>query len=222
MESVLQLSSQKGKGKLFIVQFGEWGEVPFKLPGNKRAEDYAAALMLSSGLGVKALIREEIFRECVVSEIRAFEDIEIPAGIIHSVAELILYLSGIGSDKVKYTLEFLDICRGTVNSPTTMMKRIICSVFSGYTFETINDLSYQELINVFAQAEAMMLETGMIPNPYEFTNTASTKKTESADDLVNMAKRDMRDLNEMKGNLKNDPDRMQKLMDLKRKMAVRK
>jgi len=197
MESILQLSAQKGNGRLFVVPFDEWGDVPFKLPGNKRANDYAVAISLANNEGVKALIREEIFRECVLSETRAFDDLEIPAGIVHSIAELILFLSGVGTNGLQYTLGILNVSRNMTKIPTMMMKRIICSVFGGYTFESLDALDYQEFVNLFAQAEAVMLESGMISAPYQFTKSNEKGKTENLDELIKEANRGIEGVNTM-------------------------
>jgi hypothetical protein len=46
------------------------------------------------------------------------------------------------------------------------MKRVICSAFSGYTFKSLDELNYQQLVEIFANAERALLDTGIIQEPY--------------------------------------------------------
>ena len=160
---------ERGKGHLFISSFPDRGEVPFKLPSVTRARQYSAALILAETDADKVTFYEYIFRECVVDRDLAFDD-KIPAGIVKSVAEVILYLSGVHKDMIQYTESLFNTFRMQSNDPVLFMKRIICSVFSGYTFETLGELDYQSLAEIFINAELMMLEAGLITEPYSFTS----------------------------------------------------
>lgn len=166
---LLHLQKRGRDGHLFIVEFPEWGKIPFKLPSVSRSRQYAAAILLAETQADTATFYEYVFRECVVDEKIAFDE-NMPAGIAQSVAELILYLSGTHQDMIQYTENLFDTFRNESNTPVSFMKRVICSVFSGYTFESLGELDYQDLVEVFVNAEAMMLEAGLISEPYTFAS----------------------------------------------------
>jgi hypothetical protein len=166
---------EQGKGHLFIAKFPNWGEVPFKLPSITRARQYSAALILSETSSDKVTFNEYLFRECVVDKELAFND-DIPAGIVESISQVILYLSGIQDNMIQYTEELFSTFRSQTGDPVLFMKRIICSVFSGYTFESLGELDYQSLTELFINAEVMMLEAGLVSEPYSFSSPEESKK----------------------------------------------
>lgn len=173
---LLYLQEQKGDGHLFIVEIPDWGEVPFKLPSLMRAQQYTAASLFFQYTTDKIAFYEYIFRECVADEDLAFRMLDIPAGVVESVAKLILLLSGTTSDKIEYTEGLFNTFRAEAeNNPVTMMKRIICSVFSGYTFKELDKLDYQELVEVFINAEHMMMEAGLMKQPFSFDKPEEKK-----------------------------------------------
>lgn len=165
---LLRLQEQNGSGHLFVVEIPDWGEIPFKLPSVRKSREYAAAIFLSEDENELCSNYEYIFRECVVDPDIAF-DLEIPAGIPQSVAELILLLSGALPDELKYTEDLINTFRSQLMEQITLMKRVICSVFSGYTFESLGELDYQDLVEVFTNAEHIMLEAGLLEAPYHFS-----------------------------------------------------
>lgn len=175
---LLHLQKRGNKGHLFIADFPDWGEVPFKLPSVSRSRQYSAALMLAQSSSDRGTFYEYIFRECVVDEKIAFDN-DIPAGIVQSIAELILYLSGIHEDTIKYTENLYDTFRSQTRDPLFFMYRVICSVFSGYTFESLGELDYQSLVEIFINAETMMLEAGLISEPYSFSSPEEETKKPS-------------------------------------------
>jgi hypothetical protein len=173
--NLLQLQEQKGSGHLFIVEIPDWGEIPFKLPSITKARQYHAGLLLSMTEEEQVMIYEYIFRDCVVDPDIAFDQ-EMPAGIPESIGKLILHLSGTTEDNIKYTGELFNTFRISVGDPVMFMKRTVCSIFSGYTFETLGELDYQSLVEIFINAEQIMLEAGLIPGPYQTEIPKSEKK----------------------------------------------
>lgn len=172
---LLHLQKRGNNGHLFITSIPDWGEIPFKLPSVSRSRQYSAALVLAESNIDKNTFYEYIFRECVVDEKLAFDE-NMPAGIVQSIAELILYLSGIHEDMVQYTENLHSTFRSQIKDPIWFMKRVICSVFSGYTFESLGELDYQDLNEIFINAEAMMLEAGLISEPYTFRNPEEERR----------------------------------------------
>jgi len=163
------LQKQGGNGHLFVAEIPGWGDVPFKLPSVRRAQEYSAALALvdktrSSG----SIILEQIFRECVVDEDLAFHRQDIPAGIVDSVAKEILLLSGVSEEIVEYTQGLFQTYRTQAQTMLPTMKRVICSVFGGYTLETVGELDYQTVCENFIQAETALIDGGVIEGPFSF------------------------------------------------------
>ena len=174
---LLHLQEQKGSGHLFIVQLPEWGDVPFKLPSIERAQQYSAALSLVKYESDKIALYEYIFRECVADQDLAYSMMDIPAGVVESTAGVILFLSSITSHGIEYTEELFNTFRSNAeNDPVMIMKRTVCSVFSGYTFKELDKLDYQELVEVFINAEYMMMEMGLLDQPFSFVDSKQQKK----------------------------------------------
>ena len=140
--NLLQLQEQNGKGHLFIIST-TWGDIPFKLPSLRKAQQYIASLVLAQDEHTVLMIKEAIFRECVVDEVIAFEEADMPAGIVPSLADHILGLSGMTEDNVQYTEELFNSYREQDNIVSKMI-RTICSIFSGYRFEDLRELDYQD------------------------------------------------------------------------------
>lgn len=165
---LLRLQEQKGSGHLFVVSFPDWGEIPFKLLSVRRAQQYAAAMMLVDTEADRVMFYETLFRECVPDEELAYGEPDMPAGIVQSVGDLILFLSGVTEHALEYTQELFDTFREEVARPMSYMKRVVCSVFSAYTFENLDDLDYQQLVEIFINSEKMMMEAGLIDEPFTF------------------------------------------------------
>jgi hypothetical protein len=165
---LLRLQEQNGSGHLFIVSLPDWGEIPFKLPSVRRAQQYAAAMLLTETEADKVMFYETIFRECVPDEELAFGSPDMPAGIIQSIGDLVLFLSGVSEHTLEYTQELFNTFRDETMRPVNYMKRVICSVFSAYTFENLEDLNYQQLVELFINSEKMMMEAGLIEEPFTF------------------------------------------------------
>lgn len=161
---ILLLQKQKGEGHLFVVAFPGWEEVAFKLPSLLRIQQYVVALSVVSQ---PTIIFEQIFRECVVDEALAFHRENIPAGVVQSLAELVLLLSGAGDNAIEYTVGLHQTFRAQTAAPIVFMKRIICATFGGYTFSSLEELDYQALCELFVQAERIMLDSGIIEEEYQ-------------------------------------------------------
>lgn len=175
---LLHLQKQEGTGHLFIATFPEWGDVPFKLPSVTRSQQYAAALALAETPADHGTFYEYIYRECVVDQSISYDE-DIPAGIVESISKLVLFLSGIGEKFLPYTEGLFDTFRDQTKDPITFMKRIVCSIFSGYTFESAGELDYQSLVEVYVNAEMVMIEAGLISEPYTFTTAEEQKNTKT-------------------------------------------
>ena len=184
--NLLHLQKQKGDGHLFIVSFPGWEDVPFKLPSMRRAQHFSAALTLAEDTFSVVMIWEQIFRECIIDENLAFHREDIPAGIVESIAKLIVFLSGTGENTLEYTKGLYDTYRAQAMIPLAFMKRTICSAFGAYTFKDLEELDYQTICELFVQAERLMIDGGILEEPYELLAPGEQpgQQMANADDFV--------------------------------------
>lgn len=164
---LLRLQKAVGDSHLYIVDVKDFGRIHFKLPSILRSHQYTAAMQLSETQADNALFYEYMFRECVVDEKLAFNQ-EIPAGLVKSIGDLILSLSGMATDSIPYTETLFDTYRNQLSDPVTFMKKTVCTIFSGYTFESLSRLDYQTVVELFINAEQVMLETGLREEHFSF------------------------------------------------------
>ena len=172
---VLHLQAAKNNNHLFVVDVDDFGHVPFKLPSIVRVSQYVASLKLAQSKSEEVQLYECIFRECVVDEDLAY-DLEIPAFLPQSIAQLILLLSGVSGNVREYTEGLLDTFRGQSSSHLLIMKRTICSCFNAYTFADLDQMDYQDLVELFVQAEVTLLDVGILETPFSFDNGEKQKK----------------------------------------------
>ncbi len=195
-------------------------EIVFRLPAVKIAEQYSTLLNIAQTESEKSVIYETMFRSCVQDEWLTSEAAELKAGIPETVARLILRLSGLDEAAIPYTEELFALYRQQSNSTMTYMKRMICMVFPGYTFEVLDKLNYQNLVNVFIQAEPMLLKQGIIEKEHDFTSPESAREAPFAvEDLI---KTDNEAYKEYDSASQDDPRKlahMQKLRENARKRA---
>jgi len=125
-------------------------------------------------------LKMKIFRDYTVRD-PGWTDMEIdllPAGVVDTIADLIMYVSdsGIIPDKdgrinipaFTYRLNmYRSIARTNVEY---QMYTVICLVFKAYTFEMLDKLSFDKISSLFASAERYLLENGMLKQPLEIYN----------------------------------------------------
>jgi hypothetical protein len=152
----------------FATEIGDI-EVVFHLPPIKKAIQYQRLLDLAQTENLEYLIYEQIFSECSVTDLLV-NDGEIPAGIPETISNLILYLSGVDKSSIEYTEGLFEIYRNQINDTILFMKRTICNVFGGYTFEKLDELTYQQLVHNFIQAEKVLLDddNSGLATPFQF------------------------------------------------------
>lgn len=148
---------------LFAVPFSDGTEIVFRLPSYKRVTQYLSLLSLAGDDGVLcSAIYESIFRHVCQNKFIANDSEVLPAGIPETISKLVLFFSGVDSSSIEYTQSLLDSHRTTVNSVIVTMKRSICQAFSGYKYHELDSLNYQQLIEVFVQAEKVLKDAGII------------------------------------------------------------
>lgn len=151
---------KKKEDDLYAVVIDEQ-EFVFRLPSLKKIEQYMSLLSVSANdESFQVIIYEHIFKNFVEGD-SVKEDADLQAGISQSIARLILYLSGQGEGSLDYTNKLLNNCKENQDILLSI-KATICSVFPGYTFETLEMLNYQKIISIFVQAEKILLQRGII------------------------------------------------------------
>ena len=151
-------------------------EIIFRLPSIKSARQYAILLNLAQYNSEKSIIYETIFRNVVQDDWLVNQCGDLKAGIPETIANLIMRLSGLDDSATEYTEELFRVYRNQSSSDLIFMKRIICSAFGGYTFESLDHLNYQNLVNIFIQAENILLERGIIETEYNFVTPEEVKE----------------------------------------------
>jgi hypothetical protein len=160
MGFALPLEAVRQDGDVFVLELEEI-QVVFRLPPLRRAMQYSHILSAAETIDLKFIVYEHIFRDCIEDKVFAGSQ-DIPAGLPETIANLVLFLSGVDENYHDYTEQLLAFNRSSVNAATNTIKRTICGVFSGYRFSDLEALNYQELIYVFVQAEKILLEQGII------------------------------------------------------------
>lgn len=210
---------QRKSDDLFAFDI-EGVEVVFRLPSIHQAQQYAMLLGMAQTESEKYTVYDRIFRNVIQDDWMANQDPEQGAGLPETVAKLVLYLSGLDEHSEQYTEQLFKLYRQQANSILMYMKRCICLIFPGYTFESLGQLNYQNLVNIFIQAEKELLKQGRIEVEHDFTAAAQEKqKAFAIEDLI---KQDREAYQEYTNGDQEDPRKlayMQKLREGARKRA---
>lgn len=201
---------QRKTDDLYATTISDEIEVIFRLPSIKKAEQYAVLLRIANDYSFQVIIYEHIFKNYVEdSYLREYADLH--AGVVESTAKLILYLSGVAEESVAYTEQLFADFRVETNKILLFMQRTICSVFTGYTFESLELINYQRLVNIFIQAEQVLMDRGIIETVHKFEDPNAEKES-SIKSLQEQIRMDQRDFNSYDRPSAPDP-RMQKLRE---------
>jgi hypothetical protein len=156
---------------LYEITLSDAGPIVFKL------------LPVSAYQGVSRLIQEHprtqpeveeaVWKLCVVLDPYGDDLVFSPAGIITTVAQLILFLS--------FPKELEDITQGLAqardivqNSILLQIQAEICRVFPAYTPEALDQLEFPRLLQLMSQAEYLT------KSPFQFESSQKTSKKFSA------------------------------------------
>jgi hypothetical protein len=180
----------KDSSNIYLVDLGDGIEIPFRLPPIKKAQLYARLLSVSAGdPSLESHIYEYIFRSYVTSKTIADGGSDLPAGVACTIAQTILYMSGVLENTTEYTEKLFEENREIQQHTTPYMQRVICMAFPGYTFEALNELSYPDLVHVFIQAEKSLLELNIIEKEHKIAKEkTNTLKKAGAIDLDKLMK----------------------------------
>lgn len=116
--------------------------------------------LINSNVMSDAMIKEAVFVKCVIDKavVQCMND--LLAGEVLTIAGLILTQSYPSS--LKEIEQKLEEKRIEASSLTGQIIAMICQAFPGYTVRKIEELSWDEIMRVFAMAEERLVDTGAI------------------------------------------------------------
>lgn len=149
---------------VFVTVFSDELEVPFTLPSINEARRYSVLLSMVRDSAQRSRIYSAIFEKyCCDKTLFDEEEFSLPAGVGETVAKLILWLSGHGEEPIGYLESLLEQSRANTDLfDLNFMKRTICQVFHAYTFKDLDNINYVDLVDIFVQAEKVLIEVGFI------------------------------------------------------------
>ena len=153
----------KASGDLFGFQLDDGQLIPFKLLSYKEYKSLAGSL--NTGIVTADVIFDYIFSKCVLDPLVLEAKEDQYAGLVQTLGELILNLSGPKDEQVLQGL--INQARLHTGKVELQMKGAICRVFPGYTMDKLDELTFPQLVQVFAIAERIMLDSGVIEKPFE-------------------------------------------------------
>jgi len=128
---------------------------------------------------------EAVFEQCVLEVRNNTNRDKLRAGVVHTITNIILSLSGPKS--LENWQEALELARkNSVPTLTSQIEMVICRAFPAYKPDDIWDMGWPMIMNRLAQAEQLLLQTKQIDKPLKFIGN---DKNESVQDLVKDAQR---------------------------------
>lgn len=170
--SVVLDAIQKHGGDFYAIEIDSL-EIIFKLPGVKKACQYQNLLSLCETQSQVDLIYDHIFLSCVQNT--ELEE-NIPAGITESISKAILVLSGATEHYLDYSRSLQDQALKQVATRMNLMKRTIISAFPIYTFDSMDELEYPKFIELFVEAEQVLIGKGIIEGPTDLFSEEEKEK----------------------------------------------
>lgn len=164
--NLLEAVKKLDNDDVFAVALSDDIEIVFRLPSNKFAGQIAHLISMTDESSLHYMLYDYVFRKCVLDNYLINFNESLPAGVPESIGKTILALSGADKEAIEYTKHLMDIYRETAQGIASFMKRTICTTFHGYTFQALDLLNYQELVEVFINAEQSLLDDGIIKERY--------------------------------------------------------
>lgn len=158
---MLDLKASTGE-ELFGFRLEDGQVIPFRLLSFREFKSITSSLKYN--FFSQLAIWDWVFDHCVADPV--FTDREsMQAGLTQSLAQLIIHLSGPGSEE--FLLEVLEESRKRSSTIELQLKSTICRIFPGYTMDKLDEITFPVLVQLFAQAERVMLDSHMIEKPFE-------------------------------------------------------
>jgi len=164
---------RKEGAQVFRITFPDDTRVPFKL---LTWGDYTIFFELFQKQTIPTYILENIiFERCVVEKSVVMIKNKLRAGIITTIVNMIMLLSGpVDSNSFN---QALDQTRSQIDSLQSQVEMIICRAFPGYTPNDLQKMRWPELVKRLAQAERILMSR----NPPELQEPIKLLSPEEAE-----------------------------------------
>lgn len=183
-------SLTKVKDDIYLTEFEDGTEVSFFLPSWRDALRYARLLsIVEEDQVLKNIVFEYIFKRYTLDSYLINDGGDLPAGITSSVVGTILHLSAALNETIEDINTLLEKRREESTNYLSHIKRTICSVFPAYKLSDVNELNYQELIEVFVDAERILLDRGIIEQEFSL----EIKEEEVQETIGSMIQKDVKE-----------------------------
>ena len=157
-------SLRRKYGSVFVTNLENGDVIPWKQLTIGEYLEYS--LLLSGGVYAKATIEDEIFKKCVIDEY-IIDSLEmLKAGTVSTVVQDIIDNSGPGSVQDLNTT--LNAFRNVASQAIHQTAAFICQAFPAYKLEDVYEMDYGNFILRLAQAEAKLLQVGILQQPINF------------------------------------------------------
>ena len=172
----MNLVEEAKKGsRVLRLEFPDGIRIPFRLLTWKQYTAYWQLMI--KGNVIPAVIEQEIFKECVLEYDYIDQINELRAGVISTVATLIMQLSG--PVDIKGFNPMLDTCRDHIDTLDSQIIMVICRAFPAYKPEDIEEMPWSKVLMRLAQAERIL----MSKNPPELAEPIKVLSREESEKM---------------------------------------
>lgn len=140
--------------KVYQITFPSGESIPFKLLNWQQFLAYRDAIQ--KGIIPQDILEASIFRECVLDQNTLDEVSEMRAGVVATIAGLVMTSSGPSEEPASFNQQ-LDSMRAHVDTVDSQIVMIICRAFPSYTPEEIMQLPWTTIALRLAQAERILM-----------------------------------------------------------------
>lgn len=147
------IAEAKAGHKVYRYTFPDGTRVPFRLLSWGDFNLYYR--LYQKGTIAEDILENQIFKECVVDSGILEQMHDMKAGLVSTIAGIIMVLSG-PADLDKFDGQ-LEIARQTVDTINSQIVMIICRAFPAYTPEDIEQMSWETTMQRLAQAERILM-----------------------------------------------------------------
>lgn len=171
-----------GGTKIYQLTLPSGEQIPFKLLNWKEFVGYRDATI--RGTIPQDILEASIFNECVLDPVIIDNAMELRAGVVPTVAGVIMSLSGPSRD-VQVFNQQLDEARKFTDDAESQIIMIICKAFPTYTPEFLATLPWHTVMTRLAQAERILLSK----DPPELKEPLKLYTPEEIEEKVNSTKK---------------------------------
>jgi hypothetical protein len=172
MQTFRELVNEHTNVYLFEI---EQGRVLFRLLAYQDYSTFKYCLLNYPNM--KTQVEDEIWESCVVEHTFGYASDYIDAGVVSTVANLILWFSC--AKKPSDANATLDASRAQLSDAVQQAILFICEAFPSYLPETLEKMNWHNLMKRLAQAEVILNKT------FEFKDPAS-QQTDDSGKIFNM------------------------------------